>query len=62
MFPPPEALMVWVPPVGIDLIPLAVVDALVGAELTRPEIVIASPDVAPELMLELIPETPSTFR
>lgn len=40
--------------------PLAVVDVQAVVQLVRPEINIAVPLVAPELIVELIPEVPFT--
>ena len=60
---PPLALIVCVPPVlGQMVTPLALVEAEEDAELTNPVMVIASPDVAPELMFEATPATPRFAR
>ena len=63
MLPPPLALIVWVPPlVGQIVTPLALLEALDEAEFTNPVIVIASPVLAPELIFETIPATPTFAR
>ena len=63
MLPPPLALIVWVPPlVGQMVTPLALLEGLDVAEFTNPVIVIASPVLAPELMFDTTPATPTFAR